>query len=221
MLQSIALEPSHGEYKDSESDAFNNAIADIQTEEDSSDSDDEYANQEAPTNTDDGVRARSSSDNDKQTLLAKTDPTGGAQLPPKSLQDNCSSTILLKSVQDLHQILHPASYVAVFFLRSASFLNEPMLRNIQKCTTAEAHLAIGKNSWMVTLDEIDKFVGFIVARGVVGGRTLPIKSMWGKSWGYPLFNATMSSWRFLKIMKYLRFHLKTQRSRNLKEEKFC
>ena len=55
--------------------------------------------------------------------------------------------------------------------------NEPMLRNTQKCTTSEAHRATGNNSWTVTLDELDKFIGLIVARGVIGGRTLPIKSI--------------------------------------------
>ena len=66
LLQSIALESSHSEYSDSESDEANNVIADIKSEEDSSDSDNKYINQEAPTNTDDGARARSSSDNDEQ-----------------------------------------------------------------------------------------------------------------------------------------------------------
>ena len=72
LLQSIALGSSDGKYSDSESDEANNVIADIQNEEDSSDSDDEYINQEASTNRDDCARAQSSSDNDEQTLLGKT-----------------------------------------------------------------------------------------------------------------------------------------------------
>ena len=66
-----ALESSDGEYSDSKSDELNNVIVDIQNEKNSSDSDDEYTNQEAPINTDDGARARSSSNNDKQILLSK------------------------------------------------------------------------------------------------------------------------------------------------------
>ena len=46
-------------------------IVDIQNKENSSDSDDEYTHQEAPINTDDGARARCSSDNDEQILLSK------------------------------------------------------------------------------------------------------------------------------------------------------
>ena len=70
LLQSIALEFSDGKYSDSKSDEVNNVIVDIQNEEDSFDSDDEYINQEAPTKTDDGVCARNSSDN----LLGKNGP---------------------------------------------------------------------------------------------------------------------------------------------------
>ena len=88
------------------------------------------------------------------------------------------------------------------------------------CTTAEAHRAIGNNSWTVTLDELDKFMGLIVARGVICGRTLPIKSMWDKSWRCHLFNVTMPRWRFVKIMKFLRYDLKTER-RNLEKKEFC
>ena len=53
LLQSNALESSDVEYKNSESDKLNNVIADIQNEENSSDSDDEYTDQKAQTNTDD------------------------------------------------------------------------------------------------------------------------------------------------------------------------
>ena len=124
LLQIIALESSDGGHSDSKSDEVNNVIVDIQNEENSSDSDDEYTNQEAPINTDDGARARSCSDNDEK-FFSKTDSTGGTQFPPKSLHDDYSSTILLESVQDLHHIPHPVSYVAVLFLRSASFSTSP------------------------------------------------------------------------------------------------
>ena len=90
-----------------------------------------------------------------------------------------------------------------------------------KGTTSEAHRVTGNNSWTVTLDELDKVMGLIVARGVIGEKNLPIKSIWNKSWGCPLFNTTMPRWRFLKIMKFFRFDLKTEKRRNLKEKKFC
>ena len=64
LLQSITLEFSDGRYSDCKSDEVNNVIMDIQNEEDSSDLDDKYINQKAPSKTDDGVRGRSISDND-------------------------------------------------------------------------------------------------------------------------------------------------------------
>ena len=71
LSQSVPLKSSDSKYSDSKSDYVNNLIADIQNDADSFDSDDEYANQEAPTNTDDCARARSSNDNDEQTFLRK------------------------------------------------------------------------------------------------------------------------------------------------------
>ena len=226
LLQSFALESSDDEYLDSESDKVNNVIADIQNEKDFSDydvhsCDDEYTDQEAPTNTDDGARARSSSDNNEQTLLGKNG---------SHWRRSVSSQVTAGQLQQ-HNIVRiraePTSYFTFRIIRGSllsSFhilFNQPMLRNIQKYSTAEAHRATGKNSWTVTLDGLDKFMGLIVARGVIGRMTLPLKSIWDESWGCLLFNATMPRWRFLEITKCLRFDIKTERRRNLEEDKFC
>ena len=71
LSQSIALKSSDGEYSDSKSDDVNNVIADIQNKADFFNSDDEYTDQKAPTNTGDCARVRSSNDNDEQTFLGK------------------------------------------------------------------------------------------------------------------------------------------------------
>ena len=144
-------------------------------------------------------------------IWAKTDPTGCARFPPKSLQNDYSSTIFLESVQDLHHTSLSSFHI---------LFNEPVLRNTQKCITAEEHCVTGNNSWTVTLDKLDKPMKLIVARGPIGGRNLPIKSMRDKFWGCPFFNATMPRWIFLEIMRYLRCNLKTERRRNLEENKF-
>ena len=99
--------------------------------------------------------------------------------------------------------------------------NELMLRNIQKCTIAEAQRVTGNPNWGISLDELKKFLGLIIARGVIGGRTLPIPSMRNKLWGCVLFSSTMPRHRFLEIMKYLRFDLKSERKRNIEKDKFC
>ena len=160
-------------------------------------------------------RARSSSDNDDQILLSKD---------RSHLRRSVPSQVTTGRLQQ-HNIVRiragPTSHFTSCIIRGIPlfsfriFFNEPTLKNILKCTTSEAHRVIGNNSWTVTLNELDKLMGLIVARGAIGERTLPIKNIWDKSWGCPLFNATMTRWRFLKIIKFFRFDLKSERRRNL------
>ena len=101
------------------------------------------------------------------------------------------------------------------------FFNEPMLRNIQKCTVAEAQRVMGHPNWRISFDELEKFLGLIIAQENIGGQTLPILSVWNRLWGCALFSKNMPRHRFLEIMKYLRFDLKSERRRNLEKDKFC
>ena len=71
-----------------------------------------------------------------------------------------------------HRIPHN-SVVSSFII----LFNEPMLRHIRKCIITESQRVTGNDKWSVSLDELDKFIGLVVARGVIGSRTLPIKSM--------------------------------------------
>ena len=98
----------------------------------------------------------------------KTEPNGSAQLSPKSVQEDYNSRTSLKFNQDLQDFPQPASYTTILFLHSVFYLRSLRLRNIQKSTTAEAHHVTGNNSWMITLYELDKFVGLIVAHGIIG-----------------------------------------------------
>ena len=100
------------------------------------------------------------------------------------------------------------------------FINEPMLRNIRKCTEAEAQQVTKNPNWTISLDDLEKFIGLIIARGAIGGRNLPTKSMWDSVWGCPLFISTMPRNKFLEIIRYLRFDLKSERT-NLEHDKFC
>ena len=54
---------------------------------------------------------------------------------------------------------------------------EPMVRNIQKCTIAEIHRVTGDPNWRISLHELKKFLGLIIARGVIVGEALSILSM--------------------------------------------
>ena len=95
-----------------------------------------------------------------------------------------------------------------------------MLRHIQKYTIAEAQRIKGDIKWSVILNELEIFIGLVIARGVISGRNLPIKSFEDGSQSYPLFNATMPHWRFLEIMRFLWFDQKSQRERNLETDTF-
>ena len=154
----------------------------------------------------------------KKSFWAKTDPTGGAQLPQVT-----AGRLQEQNIVRIHagSISYSTSRIisrSPFFSFRIIF-NESMLKNIQKCITGE-HIMLLEAA-AVKLDELEKFAGLIVACGVIGGKTLRIKRMWYESWRFPLFNATMPRWRFLEIMKCLRFDLKNERRRNLEEEKFC
>ena len=77
----------------------------------------------------------------------------------------------------------PTAYAAsciIFDIPLSSFrirFNEPILRNIQKRTIAEAQRVTGYPNWRIFLNELEKFLGLIIARGVIGGRTLPTQIM--------------------------------------------
>ena len=154
LLQSIALESSDGEYSDSESDEVNNVIANIKNETDSYNLDDEYIDQGAPTNTDDGAPAQSSSNNDEQTLLSKDGSDRRRSVPFQVTAER----------QQQHNIVRiragPTSYSTSRIIRDIplSSYRILLLRNIQKCTTSEAHRATENNSRTVTLDELDKLM---------------------------------------------------------------
>ena len=155
LLQIIALESSDGEYSDSKSDELNNVIVDIQNEENSSDSDDEYTNQKAPINTDDGARARSSSDNDEQILLSKDRSHWRRSVPSQVTTGRLQQHSIVRIRAG--PTYFPSSIICGIPLSSFRvFFNEPTLKNILKCTTSEAYRVTGNNSWTVTLDELDK-----------------------------------------------------------------
>ena len=46
--------------------------------------------------------------------------------------------------------------------------SEAMLQKIEKCTISEAQRVTGSANWSLTLHELDKFIGLIVTRCVLG-----------------------------------------------------
>ena len=61
--------------------------------------------------------------------------------------------------------------------------DEAMLRNIRKCNVAETHRVSGRMNWDMTFDELDKFIGLVIARRILGQRGLPVESLWDTTWG--------------------------------------
>jgi hypothetical protein len=101
------------------------------------------------------------------------------------------------------------------------FMDEPMLRAIQRNTEIEAHRVLNNNTWTLPLPELETFLGLVISRGLVGARNLPLKSLWSKTWGIQFFNKAMSRDRFIEILKYLRFDTKADRRERLTTDKFA
>ena len=89
--------------------------------------------------------------------------------------------------------------------------DDTMLRNIRKCTVAEANCISDEINWNATLDELDKFIGLVIGRKILGQSDLPVESLWESIWGFLMFNNTLSTQRFKEIKRFLRFDLKSHR----------
>jgi len=55
----------------------------------------------------------------------------------------------------------------------SGFFNEPMRRNNQKGTIAEGNWVSDDPHWKTSLDELEKFIGFIIALRIIGGQNCP------------------------------------------------
>ena len=86
-----------------------------------------------------------------------------------------------------------------------------MVRNIRKSTVTEAHLVSDRMNWDVTLDELDKYIELVIARGILGQRGLPEESLRDTTWGCPVFNRILSRSSFKDIMRFLSLDVKSER----------
>ena len=98
----------------------------------------------------------------------------------------------------------PLSFLRVLF-------DEAMLRNIRKCTVVEARCISDKINWDVTLDKLDKFIGLISARGTLR-REICLWKVYGSQLGCFRCSTTLYLETDLKkIMRFLRFNVKSDR----------
>lgn len=100
-------------------------------------------------------------------------------------------------------------------------VDDNILRHIKTCTETEAHRVLGHSNWSITLQELDKFISILYARGAYDAKNISVNDLWSKTWGIAFFSKTMSRDRFKEIMKYLRFDLRSERSSRLQTDKFA
>ena len=86
-----------------------------------------------------------------------------------------------------------------------------MLKNIRKCIVVETLCISDKINWDVTIDELDRFFGLIIARETLGQRDLPVEGLWQSTWAFSMFNNTLSRHRFKEIVRFLRFDVKSNK----------
>ena len=75
--------------------------------------------------------------------------------------------------------------------------------------------------WEIDLHTLEKFIGLVITRGVIGARNWPLKDLWDTKWGCSVFSETMGRDQFIEIMKCLQFDIQAERRRNLETDKFC
>ena len=61
------------------------------------------------------------------------------------------------------------------------YIDETMLRSIQRYTIHHAHLDC--KNFNCPLEELEKFIGLQIARGVLERKNTPVKQLWSKEWG--------------------------------------
>lgn len=101
------------------------------------------------------------------------------------------------------------------------FIDNSMLRNIQKCTETEASRQLGGSPWTTSMEELDAFISCLYARGIYGAKNFPVDQLWNKTWGPNFFCETMSRDKFNQIKRFIRFDLKSTRRDRQKSDKFA
>ena len=222
LLRDISSDCWDGEQSDDDMNDVENEVAQVTlSDEEPSNSDNDKELDSGAAVSPNNVNIEAEEEDDEQIFRGKDGSCWQALAPNQAVSGRLQQQNIMR--------IRPGSTVYAFFCiisdsPPSSFrilFNEPMLRIIQKCTIAEAQRVTGDPNGRISWDELEKFLGLVIARGVIGGRTLPTLSMWNRLWGCALFSKTMSRHRFLEIMKYLRFDFKYERRRNLEKDKFC
>ena len=101
------------------------------------------------------------------------------------------------------------------------FIDESMLRHIQRYTEEEARRVLQTDDWCVSLHELDAFLSIIYARGVHKATKIKIHELWNRLWGIPIISETTARNRFIEMMRFLSFDYKKTRSHRLATDKLA
>lgn len=93
------------------------------------------------------------------------------------------------------------------------FINEPILRHIQRCTNNFAP------ELELTLSQLENFIGLQYARGIYGNHH-SVHFLWSSKFGCKLFSNAMSRNDFFKIKKSIRFDDKRTRNERVTRDQF-
>ena len=213
ILQNLSSDCSDNDGSYSEIDpVVNAALASVPAEEsDESDSDDEADDQVTHSVVQGGPNLFQGRDGSKWRKIGVSSAAQGRLQSHNIRRFQPGPTSYSTSRVDTES---PVSAFRILF-------DEPMLRNIKKCTVEEGRRRTGIQTRDVSLHELAKFISLMVARGMIGGRNFLLKSFWGKSWGCQMFFQAMPRDRFVESTRFLCFDLKTERHRNLLQDKFA
>lgn len=98
-------------------------------------------------------------------------------------------------------------------------LDQALVEKIVTYTEMEAERR-GYHDFTTSTGELYCFIGILLARGVAA-KGVSLKDLWNQTWGISFFAKSMSSDRFLLLLKLLRFDYKATRRRRLAHNKFA
>ena len=110
-------------------------------------------------------------------VIAPSSPSSGRALTRNIMRDNPGPTLYAKRNVSVD------SLVSAFRL----FVDNSMLKHIQKCTETEARSRLQDDNWSISLQELDAFIAILLARGAYGAKTLDLAGLWSTVWGPAFF----------------------------------
>ena len=174
----------------------------------------------------------SASDDEESShsLLATFDDSlrapDGTQWIDISDKTNSNSRGRISSGNILAEAPGPSSYAKRNIIEGSMlsafklFIDDFIIKEIIKCTEAEAQNKLNQPSWRVSKEEIYCMLGIMFGRGIIA-KGQPLHFLWNSTWGAPFFRQAMPRDRFKELVRYLRFDLRATRRERIASDKFA